>query len=177
MKILLKVLGTICAVFALLACFGGMIRNFSDASDSDYLASDIAAGKAQIEEMRDAAAELGTEYAAELDKSIAELDQTVDSIPMKGAFTTAAWLMVGLGLLSVLLIVFQYVVNQKIATGLLVATLIIGILTIVLSPVVAETLVSGVSNRKLAYFAAIPAILAAITAFLIARMKEPLVIA
>jgi hypothetical protein len=175
MKITLKILGTLLAIVALLASAGGTIRNFRDAGDADSVQAELEAGKAQIEEMKKNAGG-DAAFSAEMDKSIAQMEAAAAEIPTKSTFTTAGILCAVLALLSVMLIVFQYVSSQKIATVLLVLTLIVGIMAIVMSPEMKETFTSGASNRTIAMFAGIPAILAAGCAFLISRMKKAAVI-
>ncbi len=171
MKILLKVLGTILAAVALIVCFGGVIRNMGDANDSDYVAAELERGKAQFKEMQESMNALGGD-GTEMEDALKDMEETANGIPSKSEFQTACAMMVILGLISIALIIFQYTGSVK-ATGiLLVLTLITGILAIVLSPVVPETLTGGISNRKFAVIAAVPAIAAAITAFLVARMKR-----
>lgn len=172
MKILLKVLGTLFAVVALVVCLGGVIRNLSDAAASDYLES----GKAELEQLQESMQELGGD-GGEMEQAFQELDETANSIPSKGEFQAACAMMAILGIFSLALIVFQYTGSVK-ATGIVLAlTLLTAILAIMLSPVVPETLTGGISNRKLAVIAAVPAIAAAITAFLSARMKKAAVVA
>jgi hypothetical protein len=170
MKILLKVLGTIFAVVALLVCLGGVIRNMSDAAATDYLAS----GQAELQQLQESLKELGGN-TDQMDQTFLDLEETANGLPSKGEFQTACAMMAIMGAISLALIVFQYTGNAKTNGILLALTLIAGILAIVLSPVVAETLTGGVSNRTLAVIAVVPAIAAAITAFLTARMKRAVV--
>jgi len=167
MKILLKVLGTIFAVVALLVCLGGVIRNMSDAEATDYLAS----GQAELEQLQESLKELGGN-SDQMDKAFQADEETASVLPSKGEFQTAGAMMAIMGVLSLALIIFQYTGNLKTNGILLALTLITGILAIVLSPVVPETLTGGISNKTLAIIAVVPAIAAAITAFLVARMKR-----
>jgi hypothetical protein len=170
MKILLKVLGTIFAVVALIVSLGGVIRNISDAAATDYLAS----GQPELQQLQESLKELGGN-TDQMDQTFFDLEEATISLPSKGEFQTACAMMVIMGAISLALIVFQYTGNVKTNGIMLALALIAGILAIVLSPVVAETLTGGVSNRKLAVIAVVPAIAAAITAFLTARMKRAVV--
>jgi hypothetical protein len=170
MKILLKVLGTIFAVVALLVCLGGVIRNMSDAEAMDYLAS----GQAELQQLQESMKDLGGN-SDQMDQAFQSLDETANGLPSKGEFQTAGALMAILGVISLALIVFQYTGNVKINGIVLALTLIVGVLAIMLSPVVPETLTGGMSNRTIAIIAVVPAIAAAITAFLVARMKKAVV--
>lgn len=167
MKILLKVLGTIFAAVALIVCFGGVIRNLSDAAATDYLAS----GQAELQQLEESMKELGGN-TDQMDQTFFDLGEATNGLPSKGEFQTACAMMAIMGALSLALIIFQYTGSVKTNGILLALAIIAGTLAIVLSPVVAETLTGGVSNRKLAVIAVIPAIAAAITAFLTARMKR-----
>lgn len=167
MKILLKVLGTIFAAVALIVCFGGVIRNLSDAAATDYLAS----GQAELQQLEESMKELGGN-TDQMDQTFFDLGEATNGLPSKGEFQTACAMMAIMGAISLALIIFQYTGSVKTNGILLALAIIAGTLAIVLSPVVAETLTGGVSNRKLAVIAVIPAIAAAITAFLTARMKR-----
>lgn len=167
MKILLKVLGTIFAAVALIVCFGGVIRNLSDAAATDYLAS----GQAELQQLEESMKELGGN-TDQMDQTFFDLGEATNGLPSKGEFQTACAMMAIMGALSLALIIFQYTGSVKTNGILLALAIIAGTLAIVLSPVVAETLTGGVSNRKLAVIAVVPAIAAAITAFLTARMKR-----
>lgn len=168
-------MGTILAAVALIVCFGGVIRNMGDAHASDYAAEELENSKAQFREMQESMKALGGD-GSEMDQTFKDLEETVNGIPAKSEFQTACAMMVILGIISIALIIFQYTGSVKAASILLVLTLITAILAIVLSPVVPETLTGGISNRKLAVIAAVPAIAAAITAFLVARMKRSAVV-
>lgn len=170
MKILLKVLGTIFAVVALIVSLGGVIRNISDAAATDYLAS----GQPELQQLQESIKELGGN-TDQMDRTFFDLEEATNSLPSKGEFQTACAMMAIMGAISLTLIVFQYTGNVKTNGILLALTLIAGILAIVLSPVVDETLTGGVSNRMFAVIAVVPAIAAAITAFLTARMKRAVV--
>ena len=168
MKIVLRVLGLITVVVTLLICSLGAIRNFADAEDVGALESEMAASKAQIDAMMKESEQMGASSPETL-AAVKEAQDAMNSIPSKSTFTAAGSILAVLALISIVCAIFLFVYNPKVATLLLVLTVILSITVIVISPSIEGGITSGATNRALAIAGAIPAFLTALFTFLANR--------
>ena len=171
MKTLLKVLGVIIAVIALVISSLGVVRNFRDAEDAAAYESSMSQGKSEMDEYRKQSEQLTGEAKEQMLQMIQEGEDLLAQLPSKNTFTSIGVLMVVLALTSLISAVLLFASKQKPATIILVITVVAALIAIAISPSIDGGFSGAASNRAVSIAAAIPAFLTALFAFLISRMK------
>lgn len=173
MKIVIRIFGVLAVLVTLGICLAGVVRNFGDA---EKIETEFAEFEEQMSVMEEAVEDTDGATEAQKQQIQEEFDQLKEGIPSPGAFQAAGVMLILLALLTFASAIFLFKASKK-ATMILGATAVIAIINIVITPHVEETLTSGMSNKTIAIIVGIGAIICALLAFAISKMKPKTVVA
>jgi uncharacterized protein YacL len=171
MKTLLKVLGIIAVLAALVTCGLSITRNMNDANDSKdlggkkaELTKSVTDLKAMMDSTLDGATKAG--FEAELKKAT----DMMEKIPSTNTFYAMAGIIVLMLLIALYSAVLFFKNNNKTATMLLIASLVLFVALYFISPDIKTGENGPAAQRSLALACGIPVVLCALFAFLISKM-------
>jgi hypothetical protein len=165
MKILFRILGIIAVIAAVGIGTLGVIRNFKEAKEMKQAPEFFEQARAEVATMKEQAKQLSGPEADEMNKNIAEAEEILN-IPSAGTFTFIGILMAVLALISLISGVFLFKPGHKITVVLLGAAIVAGAVAIFLSPGNSSEY-GPASLRTLSTIVTIPAVLAALFAFIL----------
>lgn len=168
MKILLKVLGVLTVMIALLVSSVAVVRNFRDAKD----VVEIEKTSAQFDQMRGLTQAMSEGAGSEMEDPFSEVDSLIKKMPSSKTFYAAGIIIAIITLLNLVTGVFLFIPSKKTTTLLFVTVILLSIISIVVSPEIDSSLTRGaISNRTLAMIVAGFATVSALFPFLLARKK------
>ncbi len=173
MKTLLKVLGILALLAALVTCGLSITRNMKDANDSKDLGgkkAELTKSITEIKAMMDGALDGSTKagFEAELKKAT----DMMEKIPSTNTFYAMAGIIVLMLLISLYCGVLFFKNNTKTSTLLLVVSIILFVALYFISPDIETGEYGPAAPRKLALACGIPVALCALFAFLISKMPS-----
>ncbi|HEX9980927.1 MAG TPA: hypothetical protein VGB50_10240 [Flavobacterium sp.] len=168
MKTLLRVAGIIAVIITLLVSAGGAFRNFDDAGKAEGYEQELADGKAQLETLKQQSEMMDGPEKELMQEDIKNAEEALKDAPSKSAFTIAGIMCGIVAILAVFVAVLLFKPGKQ-AMLILGAMILVTLILILVSPDPKGSITSGASNRTLAIIAAVPGIISALCAYMIAR--------
>ncbi len=169
MKILVKIVGVLAVLIALLTCSLGSSRNFSDAEEITGFEQKLEKLKASVkEELKNSN---GKQTAEAFEKALADAKKSagIKDLPSKSTFENSAMLIALLMLLSVVAGVFLFLPRLTTSMIILGIAVLASLTLIMIAPDMGEK--SRATNVQVAWMGIIPALLATLCAYLNAKLS------
>lgn len=161
MKIVIRIVGVIAVLMAVLTCGLGTVRNFNDADAVSKYEKESASLK---EKMKGLDANTSKLFDKAVDSTLK--DAGIDKLPSKGTFQTVGIALALLVVLSIAAGIFTFLPKPKPSTILVGIIIILSIIALSMSPSFAKTgMFAKASNFNVALYATIPALIAGVCAF------------
>jgi uncharacterized protein YacL len=171
MKTLLKVLGILAVLAALVTCGISITRNMNDANDSKSLGgkrAELTKSVADLKAMMDSTLDGATKAGFEAELKTAT--DMMEKIPSTNTFYAMAGIIVLMLIIALYSAVLFFKNNTKTATMLLAAGVVLFLVLYFISPDIKTGEYGPAAPRSLALACGIPVVLSALFAFLISRM-------
>jgi len=170
MRILMRILGIIAVIVAVGMGVLSANRNFTDAKDAKEMGPTLEQYRKELDGMKEQVKQLSGFEADSMNEEIAKAEEMLN-LPSPGTFTMIGVLMAILALLSIISAVFLFKPGHKTAVIILGATIVAGLVAIIISPNI-STEYGPASNRTLSIVVTVPAVLAALFAFAMRNGKK-----